>query len=350
MIKMKSYKTVLLIILFIYNCDEQSNIITNPISENNLIYNANYADFKSLNSGMEKYSVNLNWESYLGQDFISYEISDQDDNIIQTLTDQNLTTYSMDMELNDFKDVNFILTTDSESQNISTIRVFTKPVYGITNFTVTEYSNYNQLSWTQSEDDDINQLIIYRAELDPGSDLPLINEINGKPNPSIWSNLVELTSNISTYTDNNVLIEPDYYYIVESIDGNDGHIYSFMSSNISGAIDSGIIFGLNNNYTISLTSSESLNGEIFSNKTAFSWNQYAYDDFYEFEIWKSEEENFIIDGPESSLIATITDQSIANFEDYNDVGNNKTWYYKIRLYNIYGNYIDSETIECNTSL
>ncbi len=347
---MKSYKTVLLIILFLYNCDEQNNIITNPISENNLTYNANYADFKSLNSGMEKYYVNLNWESYLGQDFISYEISDQDDNIIQTLTDQNLTTYTMAMELNDFKDVNFLLTTNSESQNITTIRVFTKPVYGVTNFTVTEYSNYNQISWSESEDNDINRLIIYRAELEPGSDLPLINEINETPNPAIWSNLVELTSNISTYTDNNVLIEPDYYYIVKSIDTNEGSRYSFMASNISGAIDAGVVFGLSNNYNIALTSSESLNGEIFSNKTSFSWNQYAYDDFYEFEIWKSEEENFLIGDTQSSLIAKITDQTIANFEDYNDVGNNKTWYYKIRLYNIYGNYLDSEKIECNTSL
>ena len=90
MIKMKFYKTLLFIILFLYNCDEKSNIITNPISEINPIYTSNYADFKSLNSGLEKYYVSLSWESYLGQDFISYEISDQDDNIIQTLTDQNL--------------------------------------------------------------------------------------------------------------------------------------------------------------------------------------------------------------------------------------------------------------------
>ena len=350
MIKMKSYKTLLLIILFLYNCDEKSNIITNPISENNLTYTSNYADFKSLNSGLEKYYVSLSWESYLGQDFISYEISDQDDNIIQTLTDQNLTNYSLSMELNDIKDINFLLTTESGSEIISTIRVFTRPVSRVKNFTVTEYSNYNQLSWNESEDNDINQLIIYRSELDPGTDLPLINEINEIPNPATWTNLAELTSNISTYTDSNVLIEPDYYYLVKSIDERQGYRYSYMASNISGAIDAGIIFGLNNNYNISLTSSESLNGEIFSNKTSFSWNQYAYDDFYGFEIWKSEEQNFTIGDLQSSLIATITDQNIASFEDYNDVGNNKTWFYKIRLYNIYGNYLDSEKIECNTSL
>ena len=76
------------------------------------------------------------------------------------------------MELNDIKDINFLLNTESGSEIISTIRVFTRPVSRVKNFTVTEYSNYNQLSWNESEDNDINQLIIYRAELDPGTDLP----------------------------------------------------------------------------------------------------------------------------------------------------------------------------------
>ena len=47
--------------------------------------------------------------------------------------------------------------------------------------------------------------------------------------------------------------------------------------------------------------------------------------------------------------------SINSFQDYTiidgmDYGSGKTWYYKIRIYNIYGNYADSETIECKTGL
>ena len=123
-----------------------------------------------------------------------------------------------------------------------------------------------------------------------------------------------------------------------------------MNSNIAGAVDNGTIIGLNNNYNISLTSSETLNEQIFSDKILFSWNEYSYNDFYKFEVWKSENETFDIGDLQSNLIATITNQNIATFKDYNDVGNNKTWYYQIRLYNIYGNYLNSEIIECNTSL
>ncbi len=347
---MKFYKIVLLVILFVNNCDKQSSIISNDISENNLIYNSNYADFKSLNDGLEKYFINLQWEDYLGTDFISYEITDSNNNILQTINNQSSTMQTISMELNEFKEIKFSLNTQTQQKDINTIEVFTRPVSSVTNFTINAYSDYNQLSWIQSLDNDINQLIIYRAALSPESDLPIIEEINGNPNPIVWDNIGELTSNISSFSDNNILIDPVYYYIIKAIDSNGGYRYSLMTSNISGAVDNGIIFGLDNNYNISLTSSESLNGQIFSNKTSFSWNEYAYDDFYEFEIWKSENENFEIGDSQSNLIATITNQNIANFDDFNDVGNNKTWYYQIRLYNIYGNYLNSDIIECNTSL
>ena len=77
---------------------------------------------------------------------------------------------------------------------------------------------------------------------------------------------------------------------------------------------------------------------------------YSYDDFYEFQIWRSENETFQIESSESVLISTIANPIIASFEDYNDIGENKTWYYRLRLYNIYGNFIDSGIITCNTSL
>ena len=348
---MKPYSIVLLtILLFLYNCDEQSNTISNHISEENLTYNSSYADFKSLNDGLEKYSINLTWGDYLGADFTSYEILDSEGNSINTMNNQSATNTTIGMNLNEFKEINFLLNTQSDQQDISTITVFTRPVSSITNFIVSAYSTYNQLSWTSSTDTDIEQVVVYRASLSPESELPLINNIEGNPNPSVWNNIAELTPNISSYTDNDILIEPVYYYIIKIVDTNGGYNYSYMNSNIAGAVDNGTIIGLNNNYNISLTSSETLNEQIFSDKILFSWNEYSYNDFYKFEVWKSENETFDIGDLQSNLIATITNQNIATFKDYNDVGNNKTWYYQIRLYNIYGNYLNSEIIECNTSL
>ena len=348
---MKNYNIILIIsLLFFYSCSEDKNTITNHIIEDDLIYNSNYANFKSLNDGVEKYSINLNWEDYLGQDFISYEISDSDNNSIYTINNQNTTSHTISMNLNEFKQINFILNTQSEQQNISTIKVFTRPVFPITNFQINAYSTHNELSWDASTDSDIEQLVIYRAALNPEDSLPIIDDNEGVPNPSIWNNIGELTSNISSYTDDDILINPVYYYLIKIVDINGGYRYSYMGSNISGNIDNGIVSGLNNNYNIGLTSSEDLNNQIFSNKTLFSWNNYSYNDFYEFEIWKSENETFEIGDSESSLIAIVANPDIASFEDYNNVGTNKTWYYQIRLYNIYGNFLDSDIIECKTSL
>ena len=347
--KLNNIALLITLLFLLCNCDKAKNTITNHITEENLIYNSSYANFKSLNDGIEKYFINLEWEDYLGADFVSYEIL-ENNNPIYTINNANTINQTINMNLNEFKEISFKLNTNLEEQNITTIKIFTRPVYPITNFSVVAYSSYNKLSWNASIDSDIQQIVIYRAELPPGSDLPLINDIDGSPDGNIWVNISESNPSQTSYTDNNVLINSDYYYIIKTIDTNEGYRYSYMTSNISGAIDSGIIFGLTNNYTLGLTSSEVLNSQIFSDKTSFSWNSYSYDDFYEFEIWKSENQNFEIGSSEASLISIITDPIIASFEDYNNVGENKTWYYKIRLKNIYGNFIDSEIIECNTSL
>ena len=136
---------------------------------------------------------------------------------------------------------------------------------------------------------------------------------------------------ITTYTDNTIISNPNYFYIIKTTDTSGGYRYGFMGSNIDGALAAGII-----DFNINLNPSEN----IYPNKTSFTWNDYTNLDFYELQIWRSENENFAISSEESSLIATFT-ETIDNFEDYNDVGQGKTWYYKLRIYNIYGNYIDS---------
>ena len=52
----------------------------------------------------------------------------------------------------------------------------------------------------------------------------------------------------------------------------------------------------------------------------------------------------------NKLLIEIVDKNINYFEDRDNIGSGKTWYYKIRVYNIYGNYADSNTITCQTGL
>ena len=70
-------KIIFIILLLITNCDSQNDLISNNIINENLLYVSN---FQCDNCGEEKYSVDLSWSKYLGNDFISYKILDQNDN------------------------------------------------------------------------------------------------------------------------------------------------------------------------------------------------------------------------------------------------------------------------------
>ena len=333
---MKKFRCYLYFIYFllIANCNNSSDLISNPISEEDLIYVSN---FQSNNNGENKYTVDLTWDKYLGNDFLSYEILDQENNpLINEITNQDVTTTTLNMNLNELKPISLVV----NNLDINQILIFTRPVTPVANISISGTTDSNVLSWTSSTDNDIQNIMIYRTELEAGESLPLINDLNGNPDDGIWSNIYEYNGVITTYTDNAIISNPNYFYIIKTTDVSGGYRFSFMESNINGALEAGTI-----DFNINLNPSET----IYSNKTSFTWNDYTNPDFYELQIWRSENENFVIDLEESFLIGTFT-ETIDNFEDYNDVGQGKTWYYKLRIYNIYGNYIDSEYIICNTSL
>ena len=78
--------------------------------------------------------------------------------------------------VNDTTSIGLVVEDVFDSENITAIKIFTRPIYPITNFSVIAYSTYNKLSWNPSIDNDIQKLVIYRAELPLGSELPLIND------------------------------------------------------------------------------------------------------------------------------------------------------------------------------
>ena len=336
---MKIYKHILIsfLVLIITSCESTNPYISNDVSS------VDYrSDFQPDNAGEKKYTTKVKWNKYRGENAL-YEVFDSNGVLINSTDSKNDTTLTINMALNQIKVVS--LSVNNEAPN--EITIFSRPVKAPTNFVINATSSSNTLSWTRSTDNDIQQTIIYRAEVEPSSPLPLINDLEGTPDENIWTIIKQGNSSLSSYTDTSINTSFNYYYIIKVIDSSGSYRYSYMTSNISGSVESVDI-----NHQINLQSSQENENfqEIYSNKTLFLWTTYDDDDFYEYQIWKSDESNFEIGDGTNNLLISITEPNTNQFQDYSNIGQGKTWYYKIRLVNIYGNYIDSELVTCQTSL
>jgi len=345
---MKISKLILLniiIILIMIKCNDDDNpYITNDIPT---VQYTSY--FQSLNDGENKRSINISWEQYTGDDFMSYTITDGNDNTLETITLQSTTMATINLELNEIKTLKLKLNGSEKGQ----IQVFTRNVTPASNLTVqgNEVDDTKTISWIASTDDDINQIVLYKASTSSQT-MPVIADNNGTPN-STWDEIESSASSLfNSYTDNDINSSFKYFYIVKVVDSNDGYRYSYMASNFEDMIAAGSVAGssggiLDMNFSISST-------EYFDH-TSFGWTDYGDSDFHELQIWRSEQSNFDINNGDGTLVIKTSDQTINNFQDYTiidgtDYGSGKTWYYKIRVYNIYGNYADSNTITCQTGL
>ena len=339
---MKIYNNIIsfIFILVIIGCDSD-----NPYISNDILSVEYAADFQPDNAGENKYDVKIKWNKYNGENAL-YEVFDSNNDLINSSNSKNDTTLTINMDLNQIKVVSLSVNTIDHGE----IKIFSRPIAAAANLTINASSESNNLSWTRSTDSDIQQTIVYRAELQPSEPLPLINDLDGAPNTNIWAIIKQGNASLSSYSDTSINTSFNYYYIIKVVDSSGGYQYSYMASNISGSVESGNIIGLDNGYQINLQSSEDALGEVYSNRTSFFWQDYNYDDFYEFQIWKSEQNNFEIGSDNSTLLISITDPLVVDFQDYNDIGQGKTWYYRIRVNNIYGNYLDSDIITCETSL
>jgi len=350
---MKISKIILLhvlIILLITKCDKDDNpYITNDIPT---VQYTSY--FQGLNDGENKRSINVSWEEYPGSDFTSYIITDGDNNTLQTITSQSTTTATLtnldNIELDEIKTLKLKLNGSEKGQ----IQVFTRPVSPASNLTVQGNEvNSKTISWTASADNDISEIILYKTnDSEFAQDRPSIDDNNGTPN-SIWTQLQSVANSpFDSHLDNDINSSFNYFYMVKVIDEAGGYRYSYIASNIVGLAEAGSVLGASGgtlNMTFSVSSSE------YSDHTSFGWTDYGDNDFYELQVWRSEQSNFDIDNGQGNLVMKTSDQTINSFKDYTiidgtDYGSGKTWYYKIRVYNIYGNYADSNTITCQTGL
>ena len=70
------------------------------------------------------------------------------------------------------------------------------------------------------------------------------------------------------------------------------------------------------------------------NKINLEWTEYNQSDFYQYTLYRSENEG--VDHDSRIVIADIIDASQTIFEDRNNIGIGKTWYYQIEVHNQYG--------------
>ena len=346
---MKKSKLILLniiIILIMVKCsDDENPYITNDVPT---VQYTSY--FQGLNDGQNKRSVDVSWEQYTGNDFESYTITDENNDILETITSQSTTTATISLELNEIKTLKLKLNGSEKGQ----IQVFTRSVSPASNLIVQgDEVNSKTISWTASVDNDISQIILYKTnDSEFAQDRPPIGDSDGTPN-SIWTQLQSGTSSLfDSYTDNDINSSFNYFYIIKVVDSDEGYRYSYMASNISGLVESGNVLEstggtLDITFTVSTTK--------YFDHTSFAWTDYDASDFHELQIWRSEQSDFDIDNGQGNLVIKTSNQTMNNFKDYTiidgtDYGSGKTWYYKIRVYNIYGNYADSNTITCQTGL
>ena len=374
----------ILVLILSFSCEDNNSsdyLISNLVDINTeYIVNLNWnEDEEYLKTG-----VNIKWEQWKENPlftFIKYEIKDvstEQPKWIAYIDESDDTTYQVEFPTGTFyrlcvlahyhdieNNLNFILSSDST-------QFFTQPLSPITNLSINAQPLENILTWNPSSDQDINKLIIYRAEI------AILNEAGNAPTleASIISDNTGEIQDSSITSNNSGVVIGEWKKIYEGtnldvtyndLDASDPNYVYYYAINVkieeSEVHDETIIA----NYRYSLITPENENDEINSiqeqninlssaidqdNIIIIHWDSYTGDDFYSYEIWRSDIESIDIESLENSgkMLVEITTQSQDFFEDISLVGSEKSFYYFIRVNNNYGDTIESNIIEGDTTL
>ena len=83
------------------------------------------------------------------------------------------------------------------------------------------------------------------------------------------------------------------------------------------------------------------------NKIILNWmHNLNEEEFYEIQLWRSNSED--INPLNDTQLAIIIDHHKNYFEDSYNIGNGATWFYKIKLIDVHGNYSVSDIIIGNS--
>jgi len=307
----KLYKYYILsTILIISSCSEVKNTISNIPGEINEIYEFNLAFTEDTDNSD---TITLTWTTNADITAFNIEI----DGEINTASEENQYTFPLLPGL--FKDV--IITADDVLSE--TIKVFSSPMAPSTwepdfvgDIKVSEPSGggENQFSWIPSNETDIATVQLKKCGYvnSPSECLELFN----------FSTIDTFDSENSTYSEDKIFGEKACF-IMNSTDQTGNSRYSQIICN-----------------DLTANTMESINispiSTDFENKIHIEWTAYSdsESDFFQYTLYRSENEG--VDNDSRIILAEIIDATQTVFEDRNNIGKGKTWYYQIEVHNKYG--------------
>ena len=306
---MKLFKKLFLPILFIFfSCDDASNTISNSPGEINAMYQFNLTFSEEIENSD---TITLFWDE--DEDIYTFNI--EIDGIIISPTEPNNYTFSLLPGF--FKDV--IINADDKLSE--SIKVFSSPMAPSTwepdfagDIKVSEPSGggENQFTWIPSTESDIETVKLKKC-----------GYINSPIECSELSNffLVESFDSVNSTFSENKNFGEKACYIMNSTDddGNSRYSQTICNDLTANAMLDVTITSISNNldYRINL-----------------EWDEYIEADFYQYTIYRSKNEE--MDEASRIVLAEIIDATQTVFEDRNDIGIGKTWYYQIEVHNQFG--------------
>jgi len=326
---MKKINYLNIMILIIIGCTNYDSIISKQVDNWNLDYNPN---LQRSDSGVNKTSATISWNSYVDySDFNYYKIEFND--IQQELFDSSRSNYTIELTPGEFSQIKFSVYDDSNNMIVlDSIQVYSREVEPISNLNYSVDGSFTyELSWDPSTEIDFDKYIIYRS-IDPSLPLDYVN-------PDSCNNLMD----INLFNNNCISIDTLTNQLTSSyIDEPEDMIYF---SYIITTFDTN---GLYRNSTIKTTFSESAEtinvidvSSNFTDKIKLEWESIeSPSKFYTLDIWRGTSNN-VNDNVNHTKLVTIFDPNITYFEDRNNVGSSTSWYYMLKITNIFGRY--SET-------
>ena len=314
---MKLYKLLFILsIPIFYSCTDVKNTISNIPGEINEIYEFNLSFIEDTDNTD---TITLTWAENTDITIFNVEI-DGESNIA---TENSQYTFPLLPGL--FKNV--IISADDVLSEI--INIFSSPMAPSTwepdfvgDIKVSESftdngTPVNQFGWIPSIETDISSIQLQRCGYVTS---PIeCSELSN------FSLIESFDSDNSTYSETKNFGEKSCY-IMNSTDltGN-----SRFSQIICNDLTANAMIDVN-------ITSISIN---LDNKINLEWTAYNGSDFYQYTIYRSENEG--MDSDSRILLAEIIDVNQIFFEDRNNIGIGKTWYYQIQVHNQYGRTSDS---------
>ena len=139
--------------------------------------------------------------------------------------------------------------------------------------------------------------------------------------------------NIATINDNSII------EFTDSTTTGLGYSYLITTFDVDGLYTNSTLKTGYTEYAEAITNISASNN--FTEKIEISWDPIiAPEEMYSIEIWRGASSN-VNDSNNHTKIVTIFDPTIIYYEDRNDIGSATSWYYMIKLTNIFGRYSKS---------